>query len=272
MQHLVITRFNVRLPGRPAPSESWLRNRLVLFRTYPAASMRSQSARYSRWLVFCDADSPAWFPGELSSALQGLPAAEAVWVDAPFWDCVREEIATRVAAGPSKLITTRLDNDDAIARDYLAAVQAAAQAIERGAVNLFNGAQLRDARVYRRADPSNPFISLVEKASHDPLTVFLDEHHRLERHVTLHQVRGAPLWLQVIHGRNLDNSVRGVRVPARPLLDAFDLDVPTTEKRAEVLLDQIRTGSRMAWRVAAAPHRRRWAWKVLRARLSRGPR
>lgn len=265
MQHLVVSRFNVRLRGHAPRTEDWLRSRLELFRTYTVPSIRSQRTQCDRWLIFCDAGSPAWLGPSLSEALAGIPAAEPVWIDEPFWDCVRPEIARR-AGTEGKLITTRLDTDDAVARGFLGAVQEAARGIEFGALNFLHGAQLHGTRVYRRSDPSNPFISFVEQGSEDPLTVFVDEHHLLDRHGPLTQVRTSPLWLQAIHGDNAANSVSGIRTSATRVLRDFDLAVVPRETPAEVALDRVRTTLRLAARVVTAPHRLRWAWRVLLCR------
>ena len=271
MQHIVISRFNVRMRDHAPRTEDWLRRRLDLFRAFAVPSMRSQSSACTRWLIFCDVGSPAWFEPSLSETLAGNPEAEPVWTDQPFWDCVRVEIAQRVE-GHGKLITTRLDTDDAIARDYLRAVQEAARNVPFGAVNFLHGAQLLGTRVYRRSDPSNPFISFVEESSREPLTVFVDEHHVLDRHGPVLQVRTAPLWLQSIHDNNITSTLGGIRTSAHRVLRDFDLPVSPDETALEVAVDSVRTALRMGVRVFTAPHRLRWAWQVIVRRGSRGRR
>ena len=202
----------------------------------------------------------------LSEALAGIPAAEPVWIDEPFWDFVRPEIARRVTT-EGKLVTTRLDTDDAVARGFLGAVQEAARGIEFGALNFLHGAQLHGTRVYRRSDPSNPFISFVEQGSEDSLTVFVDEHHLLDRHGPLTQVRTSPLSLQAIHDDNAANSVSGIRHPRLLGCFATSSSPYPAGDGFEVALDRVRTTLRLAARVATAPHRLRWAWRVL---VSRG--
>ena len=265
MQHIVVSRFNVRMRGFQPRTEEWVRKRLELFRSYAVRSMRSQTSTCDSWLIFCDAGSRSWFEGPLSDALSEVPQAEPIWTDQAFWDCARDEITARVRPG-EKLITTRIDTDDAISRGYLGAVQAAASEMRFGALNFLHGAQLVGTRVYRRSDPSNMFISFVEQASERPLTVFVDEHHVLEHHGPLVQVRTSPLWLQVIHEENIISSVRGIRTSASRVLRDFDLGLTPRETHAEVTLDRVRTSVRMAIRVVSAPHRLRWALRVLLAR------
>ena len=63
----------------------------------------------------------------------------------------------------TKLVTTRLDCDDAIARDYLGRIRAEAADLDSGFINFKHGLQLAGIRLYRRSDPSNAFISRVEQ-------------------------------------------------------------------------------------------------------------
>jgi hypothetical protein len=230
--------------------------------------MHSQTQPCDLWMLFCGAESKAWLEPLLAEALADLPYTEPVWIDRPFWDCAREEVAARRPA-QDRLLTTRLDTDDAVAKEFLSTVREAAGTTEAGAINLLHGAQLAGSKVYLRSDPANAFISLVEEASEDPLTVFVDEHHRLGHHGPVVQVRTEPLWLQVIHDANLANSVSGIRTQAAGVLVAFDLDVVPTETAAEVYRDRIRSTLRMAWRVVSARHRLLWALRVVFSRRRR---
>ena len=63
----------------------------------------------------------------------------------------------------SILITSRLDNDDAIARDFVEMVQNCFTKQEVEFINFTYGAQYSDGRMFARLDPSNAFISLIER-------------------------------------------------------------------------------------------------------------
>ena len=57
----------------------------------------------------------------------------------------------------------------------------------------------------------NPFISRVEADVRALQTVFVDQHQLLSGYGRITQVRTEPMWIQVIHGGNIANVVRGIR-------------------------------------------------------------
>lgn len=267
MTHVVVTRFNVAILDRAAPSEDWLRQRLDLFGDVTLPSMLSQVVAPDHWLIFCDAASPAWFRHRLGSMIP--PWAELVWVEGPFRsDRVSHEVGLRAAAGT--LLTTRLDNDDCVARDFISAIQEKCVPGEPYFINFTVGAQYQDGRFYYRLDPSNAFISFVEPASTSPRTVLLDTHNRLGRHAPITQVHTHPVWLQIIHGGNQANVVRGVRVHPSRVVPYFEVKLDVVQSgRAAIALDKVKTTLGIAVRVARSRHRLTWLLRSLRASGSR---
>src|SRR5699024_5631983 len=77
-----------------------------------------------------------------------------------------------------------------------------------------------DRRVYERTDRVNAFCSVVEPAD-APLTCWVDWHNRLSRHMPVREIRGAPAWLQVVHGSNVSNRVRGRLTSPGPWVGLF---------------------------------------------------
>lgn len=225
-EHLLLTRFNVphadwRRDRRSAEvrSEAWLEHRFELFERFCVPSVRAQTQREFRWLVFFAADTPKRF----------LLRAEACAKRAPFELQVASEFAElvpRVAAalrpGSRALLTTRLDNDDALHRDALARLRAAsAQCREREWLNLPQGYLCRAdagraAGVYAWRHESNPFVSLFEPlAAEPPRTAWCVSHAELERVAKVRQLEGAPAWLCLVHQRNLRNALPAPRRLAR---------------------------------------------------------
>jgi hypothetical protein len=121
----------------------------------------------------------------------------------------------RVKKEGSELLTTNLDNDDSLAADFVARVQAAAPLGERTAVYLGNGLICRDAALYRRFDRHNAFCS-VRKPWEGAVGCWTDWHNLLPDQMPAVVLRGAPGWQQVVHGANVSNRVRGRRTqPSR---------------------------------------------------------
>lgn len=211
-RHVVLTRFSVRFTtGQPAPAEDWLHYRLGFFEQAAVASMRSQITPPDRWLVFCDADAPDWLKEELPALGEGL--FDVVWLGEP-WGYGPLRRAVAAVADRPYLITTRFDSDDALGVEFVSLVQAQFEEQDQMYVNLLRGLQLdRSGRVFRCDYPSNPFISLIERIEGEPRTVFQHFQHTKSRTMApVREVVAAPAWVQVIHGGNLMNSIRGARV------------------------------------------------------------
>ncbi len=251
MKHILMTRFNVVVAeGAQAPDEMWLRDRLRWFEAFTVPSVMAQTVQPDSWIIFCDAESPDWL-------VDRMPHSATVWrVQGIFTPTVAAEAVSDVE-GP--IITTRLDNDDAIATDYLEAVQR--ESPVEGFVNFPHGLQLAGERLYRRSDPSNAFISRAER---QPVgTVFAVPHRSIIELYSVRQVKTAPMWLQVIHGRNWANAAIGIRTSGKQLR-RFAVDARVTDRG--VRIDRVSSTARLAGRVIRRPHRIVWALRLLRRR------
>lgn len=244
--HLVLTRFNVRWIIGPHDT-AWLAHRFELFDRYCHPSVRGQTSHDFRWLVFFDEDTPEPFRSRIDEYAR-WPVFTPVFIGRPSTEVYDAAIAAHLD-GADHLVTTRLDNDDAIGRDFVARVQAAARQGTREFLNLPVGYVWHRGRVYRHEHPSNAFISLSEPAA-GFRSVWATRHEEAGRVAPVHQVAGGPAWLQVIHERNVSNRVRGRRVPAACLADEFAVDLGAevaNETSADYWLDRrVRHPARMA--------------------------
>ena len=117
---------------------------------------------------------------------------------------------TGVVASPY-LITTRLDNDDALSNDHMASVQRAFQDQSREFISFPFGLQSLRGHLYNVYWTANPFLSLIERVGNDGrfTTVFCVAHDRVRDQGKVRGIVDAPQWLQVLHGSNLHNALRG---------------------------------------------------------------
>lgn len=198
------------------------------------ASVRSQRERNTRWLVFLDDRGPQWLRDEMA-ALSADGLFEPIWISGPYTaDIVRAAIVQRCHA--PILITTRLDSDDAVGVHFTATIRAEATAapsehLDVGLyLNPLSGVQIdRSGGVYRYDYPTNPFISYVERrrVGSAPRTVLQDFRHLASReHGPVREISTAPIWLQVVHGGNLMNEIRGTRIAPESIAGNFEIDLP----------------------------------------------
>lgn len=266
--HVILTRFSVRFGDAPPPADDWLLYRWAFFRDALAASVSRQTSRAFQWLVFFDAETPDWLREEIELLCPGLftPVFVASWSSR-----VAQEETARVTSAPY-LITTRVDSDDALARQFVADIHSTFDRQESLYVNLLCGVQVeRTGELYRYDEPSGAFISYIEKRedASPPRTVFFSLSHASSRDFAgILNVVGPPRWMQVIHGSNIANCVRGLRVRPEPIQADFDMDLPFD--RAIGTADYLRQRSRSVldllrlW--AVHPH---FAKEFLRARRLR---
>jgi hypothetical protein len=233
-KHLLLTRFNVRHApwqedkrGNPVLTDEWMEHRFGLFDRFCFPSVRAQSNQNFTWLVFFDEGTPERFRRRLDRYREFPPFQPEFIADDRLLEVVRER-----AVGAPGLVTTRLDNDDAIHRETVARVRARPplQAVEF--VNFLEGYLLAGDRLYRVEHPSNMFISMIETKGSQPFrTVWCAEHKNLGRFGPIHQVTEVPGWITIVHDRNLQNELRapakgqrfGIRTGVRKLLQAVGL-------------------------------------------------
>jgi hypothetical protein len=212
LTHLLLTRFNTAVNFAPSAKRldpNWLTARLALFEQYCLPSVAGQEGADFQWLVFFDAASPAWFKGKISTF---EPLVKPIYIDGPATDEViaRRVVETGLLTLPH-LVTTRLDNDDAISKDHLASVQSAFHQQDREFITFPFGLQSFHDHLYNVYWPSNPFLSLVEKVGENGhvTTVFCVAHDRVNEQNNCRKVLRSHQWLQVLHDSNLANTLRG---------------------------------------------------------------
>ncbi|SOC57822.1 glycosyltransferase [Ornithinimicrobium cerasi] len=225
--HVLLTRFSAVLhPDAPPPDEDWLYYRLGFFVDACLPSVRSQEgARPFEWLVLLDDRCTDTFRADVEELGRG--AFTPLWSHAPFRRNTFAEPVARRCAAPY-LISTRIDSDDAMAVDLMAAVQAQFAGQERMFVNFPRGVQVdRSGAVYRADILSSPFLSLIERRREGeaPLTVYAAKHARARGVAPLREVRAPVMWAQVLHGTNLSNIANGVRVHPRVVGERFRIDL-----------------------------------------------
>jgi hypothetical protein len=170
--HYLVTRFNVPFSG-PAPeffsgstlSSEWMKQRIRLFAGYCAPSVAGQSSMAFTWLVYLDPETDRSDIVRVRAAIPANVRVEFRYVSdyAMLLDDLR---AYCRACGTEYVITSRLDNDDAIGREFIERVQAAFQP-SHGVILNFLGGLYYDpsARLltHHRHKLRNSFTSLVER-------------------------------------------------------------------------------------------------------------
>lgn len=230
MQHFVITRFNIASPGREVAirnAPGWLGRRFDLFEAYCLPSMAAQQPGDFRWLIYFDENTPDAFRDRIERARK-IAAFDPIFVGPFAMSMAAMDVRARLETTEGRLITTRLDNDDAVSRDFLQRVRDEADALPDGTIiNFREGVALNNGRLFAAADPSNPFASLVERAA-DAETIWAVSHTELGTRFPIQQIVTTPCWLQVVHGENVTNRIKSRRLGDKDVVTRFALSPDVT--------------------------------------------
>ena len=120
------------------------------------------------------------------------------------------------------LLSTSVDNDDGLAVDFVSRLQSAVEAapMRRSFFNLTNGFVFDGRRAYAHVHPSNAFVNLFEPWD-EARTAPSYQHMHISEYGPVIQVDGPGAWLQVVHGGNVSNKIRGRRVSVDDLAGRF---------------------------------------------------
>jgi len=236
LDHVILTRFN--LPSIGAESyiraqEGWLKNRWELFQRYCVPSVRAQVEKNFVWLVFLDPESPRWLVDGMASFEREslLVTSYRTGVDR---DELLKDITTALGTRRERLVTTNLDNDDGIASDFVSRIQATVHDGPTRAIYLTNGLIKGGDSIYFRHDRHNAFCT-VSAPWNAPRTCWATWHNLLTTEMPADEVGGDPAWLQVIHGTNVSNKIRGRLASSKSYQDSFpglleEVSEPTTSQ------------------------------------------
>lgn len=225
--HVVLTQFNIPTKGREGiirASADWLANRFDLFDAFCFPSMLGQTSAAFRWYIYFDRDTPPAFAERARAYAARMPQLILRFgtLEDFSLESIQDDVWHATNNDKNWVITTRLDNDDALARDYIARIAMAARPGTREVLNVTEGYIWRAGRVYRHAHPSNAFASLSEPLT-NLKTIFSTPHMDLASVATIRQIGGGAGWMQVVHDRNVSNRVRGQLVGPAAIRAAFAL-------------------------------------------------
>jgi hypothetical protein len=233
--HLILTLFNVRVQFQrtngplAAPSVEWMRHRFQLFDQFCYPSVQAQTNSQFKWMVFFDSATPAEFRAQIARYAQWenfIPCYIEDTLSMETFAERKEALLGEHIGQAEHVITSWLDNDDALCKDYVAEVQRLFTGQSFEFLNFTNGYtfNIQRNKLYKRKYRANPFISLIEQRANFK-TVWCASHMKLASLGEFTQVETKPMWLQVIHGKNvLNRTGYRMRAPIGVLDGEFTLN------------------------------------------------
>ena len=206
--HVILTRFNLGMRGNAAEVEAWHDHRFSLFEQFCLPSVEAQTCRDFVCLLLFDQATPQAFRPRIE-AYAGRANIQVHFLRGYDLGAVPRILGAQIGGRTEYLISTTLDNDDALARDFVARVQREFREQTFELLNFTQGLRLDLARerLYACELYSNPFMSLIERIRPDmqfrSIAGCLPHSTIAARFSGIVNIRSAPAWLQVIHDRNL---------------------------------------------------------------------
>lgn len=217
MKHFIATRFNLKpdnwktaKDGSAIRTETWLEDRFDLFEKYCLPSVANQKNQRFQWLIFFDIDTPDKYRERIEKITSNYSNFITLYVDGTksIRPALKQFIHQTLDPGDDFIITSRLDNDDAIHQEFVSTIQNLAIKKHETVIDLRKGYQMNlsnNSVEYRKFDnPFNPFISLVERSDKFD-TVVARFHKDWSKSYSLIIYKNKPLWIEIIHKKNISN-------------------------------------------------------------------
>lgn len=243
-KHILITRFNIYYKTKMAQQgfdpEEWLQERFVIFQRYCFPSVINQSNLNFTWMIYVDSETSSEVLAGLKKMVEPFPFIMLIQREFPHFSLkliLNEDILNFLPGDYEYLISSRVDTDDMLHRDYIKEVQDRFNNQTYEAIN-FNRGHVYDIGTgvcSLAVHKHNPFISLIEKRSEAGFkSVFHQIHVAYKDDPKKVEVADlSPMWCMSVHGLNVSTSFYGrvikFRQPNLKLLFGFEYQKkPTT--------------------------------------------
>ncbi|MEO2064647.1 MAG: glycosyltransferase [Christiangramia sp.] len=245
--HFLITRFNLKKKDwledknrQNVLDEDWLNHRIDLFSSYCLPSVLGQKEKEFKWLIFFERDSPTPV-NNLIKKLNSYPFIEPIFLSGyeEFQSDLPSIVQSRLNCDSEYVVTTRLDNDDALHKDFIKYLHDSFELKNNFLIDFPSGLFLELEGMIKLGhtfSPYNQFISLVESLEdHEIITVFGKEHDKWGEDYEIKSVKLNYAWLQITHSRNKINFFKGRMVPSTKL-NGFNLKNKPVGVKHDVIL------------------------------------
>ena len=218
-QHYLITRFNLKNKNWDVTKNNeslltreWMTHRIGLFSNFCLPSVASQTNTNFKWLLFFDITTEDDFKIEIEKLLKPYPHFKAFFIKGmeEFHSSIKTFITEDSKDSPY-IITSRIDNDDCIHKDYIATIQEQFKSQDFMAIDILKGYSLQispNLMLGKKEHIFNPFISLIEK-NNTPKTVWFSDHNMWKKESRRIEIANKRLWMSIIHEKNKVNTFDG---------------------------------------------------------------
>src|SRR6185312_11483101 len=175
-KHFLATRFNVRIGGWDTTKngetlldDSWMDNRFELFENYCFPSVINQSNQNFTWCIYFDLNTAEVYQQRIRKLTASYPNIDIFFIDSIGE--LKPHLVKFIKSNENDeyhyVITSRLDNDDLLHRDYIKVVQQLFEPLHTTVIDVRSGYKVNieegGCEIRNYTQSFNPFISLIEK-------------------------------------------------------------------------------------------------------------
>lgn len=234
-KHFLITLFNVRLwdvdkKRKPTRTDNWMKDRFEMFEKYCLPSVAAQTDKDFTWICLFDAQTPQVYIDRIETHRDAVPMLTPCLTDIvgreALVPAINDIIEKYVTDEDEYVITTNLDNDDAIRCDMIEKLHTLIDRNSTGKLYSLNlGYQYfaGSGIVLKMKYPHNHFLTLVEPAGTTYTTILGFSHVKGRKLFQPVDIMDKPYWIEFVHGSNVNNDIRITsRIKYYPLFRSID--------------------------------------------------
>jgi hypothetical protein len=192
-------------------TEEWLVHRFKLFEEYCLPSVLNQSNKQFHWCLLLDLHTHPKYKRRIEKLVSAHSNIHLGYIGRGylFGNYFINYIKNNLDASDTFILTTRLDNDDMIHREFVETVQRLFMPAEGAIIDLESGYQIdiRSGHIRVYDQKFNHFISLIESVNHFK-TVWNQKHKYWSDAQHVIQYSDSRLWVEIIHENNYANDLR----------------------------------------------------------------
>lgn len=212
-KHILISRLNVyyktKTAGRGFDPDTWLLERIEIFKKFCFPSILNQSNKKFIWFFYIDSETPLEIRIDLENTFKPYPFIKLIAHHYESFNITKyfqNDIQDFLGEDFQYLVSSRVDTDDMLHKDYIATVQKKFNGQEYQAIN-FNYGLVYDVQsgvMSLMTHRYNPFLSLIEKRTENGFrTIFQKSHTDYRNDTKKIEIKIKELmWCQTIHGLN----------------------------------------------------------------------
>lgn len=230
--HFLLTRFNLPLwkidkTNKTIDRKKWLEERMMIFETYCLPSLASQTSKDFTWIILFDKNTPENIKEKFKAYKDKCPQIVGIYVNKEaawhfceiFIQIINRCLERTGFSDGDTILTTYLDNDDALNVRFVEDVQQCAEYSGNGTVINYDKGCQYFSKYDVLADVTycnNHFLTVKEVISSKSLHLGIRTCYGYGSHAFIEKKKMAkvchiktdiPMWLELVHNGNVINDV-----------------------------------------------------------------